>query len=422
MNNPWLTSGILESIDRNHKYSKMQKKGLIPRNIYTAHRNKLNNLIRLVKRRYYKNKFESCLNDVRSTWKNINLLLNKKREKLPSNMYIGEDKFSNSRDICEAFANYLSEIATSLDKNIPSSNESYNCFLNNSNINSMFLSETSDNEVKKVINSFKNKGSSVNEIPTKIFKIVSSNICEILGNLFNQSIQQGIFPDCLKVARVVPIFKEAEGDKLNMENYRPISTLNFISKVFEKLFLTRLKSFLNLSGILDKFQFGFRDSVSTTDAVITFLNDTYNNINESKYTIATFIDFKKAFDTINHEILLGKLKNFGVRSLPLKWIESYLYNRRMYVDFNGTHSTSKTVNIGIPQGTVLGPFLFILYINDIFNSSKILKFLLYADDTTIYLSGHNLKSLFEIFNNELQHFYLWTKVIELQLILRKLNL
>ena len=266
LKNPWLTSGILNSIDRNHKYNRMQKTGLIPRYIYVAHRNKLNSLIRLVKRRFYKMKFESCLNDVRSTWKNINLLLNKKREKLPSSMYIGQNKFSNSSDICEAFAKYFSEVATNLDNNIPKSNESYNSFLDNSNKNSMFLYETSDREVMKVINSFKNTGSSIKEIPTKIYKLISINLSKILSNLFNQSIQQGIFPNCLKIARIVPIFKE--GDKLNIENYRPIAILPILSKILEKVISNQLITFLEENDLLSHMQHGFWPLLLTEIALL----------------------------------------------------------------------------------------------------------------------------------------------------------
>ena len=170
-------------------------------------------------------------------------------------------------------------------------------------------------------------------------------------------------------------------------NYRPISVLSTLSKVFERIMYSRLSSFFRRFEILKGNQFGFREACSTSDAVLEFLNDTYSSLEEREHMVAVCLDLTKAFDTIDHRVLYRKLDHVGVRGLALDWFSSYLCDRQQRIHIGDVHSDISVLSAGVPQGSVLGPLLFILYVNDMSNVSNSVKFIHYADDTTLYLSG-----------------------------------
>lgn len=190
----------------------------------------------------------------------------------------------------------------------------------------------------------------------------------------------GIFPDSLKAARVVPIPKG--GDAGDVGNYRPISVLPIFSKIFEKAMYLQLYSYLSSKSILSDNQFGFREGRSTVNAVSDLLRYVYGELDSDKYVISVMIDFRKTFDCFNHDILLAKL-HYGVRGICHDWFRSYLSNRTQYVSVNGVISETKSVTCGVPQGSILGPLLFLIFINDITLCTPKFKFTLYADDCTL---------------------------------------
>lgn len=202
----------------------------------------------------------------------------------------------------------------------------------------------------------------------------------------------------MKIAKVIPLFKQ--GDPLAMDNYRPISLLSTFSKILEKIVANRLCGFLESNNLLCNEQFGFRTSHSTIHPLIHFTNHVYQALNDKKHTIAIFCDLRKAFNSCNHTILLSKLKKIGIRGASLDWFADYLTNRKQFVSVNGTNSALRTISMGVPQGSVLGPLLFLLYINDLPLCSRLLS-LLFADDTTLLSSGSDLGALIEFVNSEL---------------------
>ena len=196
----------------------------------------------------------------------------------------------------------------------------------------------------------------------------------------------------------------------DLNNFRPISLLSIFDKIIEKIIHSKLYMFLESNNILYNQQFGFRKNNSTTYALIQITERIKGSIDNGKFGCGLFIDLRKAFDTVNHEILLLKLEHYGIRGILLDWFKSYLSNRKQYAYINGISSSFKDISCGVPQGSVLGPLLFLLYINDLPNISKILNFYLFADDTNIYYENENLAQMEKIINLELKKLSMWLKI------------
>ena len=201
--------------------------------------------------------------------------------------------------------------------------------------------------------------------------------------IYNQWIETGIVPNTLKVSQVTPVYKN--GDATDPANYRPISTLSSFSKVFEKLIYNHLYTFLEKYGIFVLVSIWFRKGYSTEQAVLEITDSRKKAMDKKLVTCGIFLDFSKAFDTINHDILLSKLYRYGIRGNPLRWFENYLYNRNQVFKIGDTISSSQTIICGIPQGSTLGPLLFLLYINDLPNCSSKLSFRILADDINMFI-------------------------------------
>ena len=222
-----------------------------------------------------------------------------------------------------------------------------------------------------------------------------------------------MFPSELKLAKVVPIFKAGASNKIT--NYRPISVLTFFSKVFEKIIYNHLIDFMDHNDILYGYQFGFRKGHSTQQAIITLVNKIISCLDNGDLVIGVFLDLKKTFDTVDHKILLKKLYAYGVRDVALKLLESYLSDRYQYVVYDNQKSETLSITCGVPQGSILGPLLFIIYMNDLCNVSKLLFTVLYADDTCAVLNGKSLNLIVETVNAELQLLSTWLKSNKLSL-------
>ena len=228
--------------------------------------------------------------------------------------------------------------------------------------NSIYLHETNVDEIAQIINSLKNTSAGWDNIHAKIVKSSFNSYIEPLIHIFNLSFHQGVVPSELKVSKITPLFKSGNDRLIN--NYRPVSVLPTYSKIFERLMYDRLYSFIDKHNILYKYQYGFRSGYSTNTALITLIDKLMNALDKGEFVLGVFLDFSKAFDTINIDILLHKLSKLGIRGTVLQWFKKYFDNRKQFVTFNNVHSNMLSVTCGVPQGSILGPILFLLYINE----------------------------------------------------------
>ena len=261
-------------------------------------------------------------------------------------------------------------------------------------------------ELTTIINNMKpSKSCGPNSISTSLLIEFSDLLVHPLSSIINMSLMEGIFPSLNKEADICPIRKKKERTKC--ENYRPISLLSNISKIFERIMYTRLHSFLNSSEIIYKCQFGFRKHYSTNYALLCIVEQIRNSLHKKMFTCGIFIDLEKAFDTVNHQILLSKLYRYGIRGVSNKWFHSYLSNRHQKDSLNGESSSRLPITCGVPQGSIYGPLLFLIYINGMHHAMKFSTIYRFADDTNLLYSCKYFKILRKSLNTDLALLYEW---------------
>ena len=420
---PWITQDILKSMKSrdsilyNYNHTKNENKKEELKQKYKQLKNKITEDTRKSKMKYYHNFFAQNANNIKTTWKGIKNIINinTKRKSQPTSLLLNNKLITDPKIVASKFNDYFSSIAEKLQGEIKYFGKDFSHFLKDANPYNLFIKPTSVPEVINNINDLnQNKALGPNSIPTDIFHLIKFSIAQPLVNIINLSFQKGIYIDDLKISRVVPTFKE-KGSDLEHVNYRPISLLSNINKIVEKLMHERLYSFLEKNKCIYDLQFGFRKSHSTTHALLDLTEDIRKAIDNNSFSVGVFIDLQKAFDTVDHKILLRKLDHYGVRGTANDWFKSYLSNRKQFVTINGVNSELKSMNYGVPQGSVLGPLLFLIYINDLHSIIKYSTTRHYADDTCLLLNGKSLKQLKKQLNIDLKILTAWLKANKISL-------
>ena len=415
---PWISPDIknLMRVRDSYKKKAVKNNSQIYWEKFKEIRNKVNSELTKAKTAFFCNKFENCAQskDMKHSWKLINILLGKnKKSNNISQLKCDDVVISDDTLKAEAFNDFFVNIGVNLANEIEndslctnfSDDENYHSNYY-SNINFKFSEISMDDIICQLRNLKISKSTGIDNIPAIALKLSAEVIGPSLTWIYNLSIKTGIYVDEWKKAWVMPIFKS--DDRQRCENYRPISILPIVSKILERSVFNQIYKFLNDNSLLSKHQSGFRPKHSTLTTLIHMCDTLYENMDNGQLSGVVFLDIRKAFDSINHTILLQKMNDqFGIKNVELDWFKSYLTNREQACIVNGAMSSPKTIVCGVPQGSILGPLLFLLYINDLPECLEKTSPHLYADDTQISTSAKTIEELTENLNNDLKKVGEW---------------
>ena len=383
---PWFSPEVHEAKTKKRKAEKLwRKSGLtVHKEIYQQARNTFNMLIDSTKSVYFNRRIEEADGNPRERQKLYQSILQSSQEvKLP--------RHSNQRELADKFANFFHDKVEAIRLGLPTANK---CIENNpvlvtkNHSFSVFEPVTCD-ELSSVVKKSPTKSCQLDPLPTWVIKATLPEIVVLMRDIVNCSLKSGDVPEQMKIALVSPLLKKPSLDPEILQNYRPVSNLSFLSKVLERVVAARVITYMDSHNLHDVFQSAYKTKHSTETALLRVQNDIRNMIDRDGAAVLVLLDLSAAFDTIDHEVLLSRLQNLiGIDGIPLKWFRSYLTERKQHVCINGTRSAPQTLNYGVPQGSVLGPILFLIYILPL--SHLIDRFGTprhgYADDNQLYVS------------------------------------
>ena len=282
---------------------------------------------------------------------------------------------------------------------------------------SIFLQPVTCEEIGKILLDLKNTACGWDEMSASFLRLSSQFITKPPAFICNQSLTEGVFPEQLKLANVIPLYKA--DDPMLFNHYRPVSLFCILSKVFEKVMYWGLLDFLEKFKTIYSNQYGFRKGRSTHMALMILMDKITKSLENGEFVVGVFLDFSKAFDTVNHDILLQKLHHYGIRGSAMEWFQSYLNDRNQYVTYNGTESSKRAIKCGVPQGSILGPLLFLIYINYLSKLCNYMMPLLFADDTYLFASGVDFNKVQQEVEIELNQISEWLKINKLSLNIKR---
>ena len=413
---PYITTGLKNSIKERKRLERLSIKWPLSfKEKYKTFRNKLTNLLRIAKNKYYIEDLKSKQGNSKATWKILNTVLGKP---VSSKDHTFIDLNSDISSTPDAFNKHFLEAGRTI---INEERQGlYRNYLSNPPNVSLYLTPTTQEEIKKYLDNLKFTAAGIDDIPPKLLKLTSDAIARPLSFLINLTFQKGVFPNKLKIAKVTPVYKK--GNKKEVNNYRQISVLPAFSKIYERAILTRINNFIEQNDILVEYQHGFRQNKSTETALHQFIAKVYKYLDEKYQVAGVFLDLSKAFDSLDHEILLYKSNNVGIRGLPLQLLSSYLTDRVQTVYCNSSFSTFGTIKQGVPQGSILGPVLFLIYVNDVVHASNKCSFTIFADDTSLIYAEENINDLHNTVQDDLRCISEWILCNKLKLNIQKTNL
>lgn len=414
----WITPALLKRINEKNKLFQhfLKTKEQTDLIEFKNFRNKVNKVLKKAKIDFYAYKFSTVINNSKMVWSSVNKLIGRKQATVPSYIQINDIHFSG-KALADKFNLHFLEAGSSSNITQATDLKPAECYIESSSTNSLFLLPVTEEEVATVICSLKNSSPGEDGISAAPIKAVADLIVAPFTYICNRLFLTGIFPCAMKIARVTIIFKG--GDKNELQNYRPISILPLFSKVAERLIYKRVFSFIANRNVICEEQCGFQPGRSTQSALLRIKDSLLHNFEKKFYTVGIFLDFRKAFDSIKHDILIRKLQLYGIRGIALDLMKSYLWARKQYVQLHNYKSDLGVIKYGVPQGSILGPLLFILYINDIVNIQFTPNIVMYADDTNAFFSGLDLRDIEITANSWLDKLKSWLTVNQLELNIKK---